>query len=85
MCGFNIFGVRAVFSMDACRFFPQRVLVVIPWMGVCRCSGWCLVLGFLVAVAVHVAVAAQAHPQSTQWEPRKLATTPGVWVGSCGG
>ena len=33
LCGFNIFGVRAVFSMDACRLFPQHMLVVFPLIG----------------------------------------------------
>ena len=30
LCGFNIFGASAVFSMDACCLFPQCVLVVLP-------------------------------------------------------
>ena len=29
----NIFGVRAVFDMDACHVFPQCVLAVIPLIG----------------------------------------------------
>ena len=29
LCGFNIFGSRAAFSMDACHLFPQSVLVII--------------------------------------------------------
>lgn len=29
----NIFGVRAVFSMDACRVFPRCVLAIVPSMG----------------------------------------------------
>ena len=33
LCRFNIFGVRTVFSMDACHLFPQCVLVVIPLTG----------------------------------------------------
>ena len=36
LCGFNIFGVRTVFSADACCLFPQCVLAIIPLMGVCR-------------------------------------------------
>ena len=33
LCGFPIFGTRAVFSVDACRVFPQHVLVVITLIG----------------------------------------------------
>ena len=33
LCGFNIFGARAVLSMDACCLFPQCVLAVIPLIG----------------------------------------------------
>ena len=33
LCEFNIFDVRAVFIMDACRLFPQCVLVIIPLIG----------------------------------------------------
>ena len=33
LCEFSIFGVRAVFSMDACHVFPQCVLAVIPLIG----------------------------------------------------
>ena len=29
LCGFNIFGARAAFSMDVCHLFPQSVLVII--------------------------------------------------------
>ena len=29
LCGFNIFGVRTLSSMDVCHFFPQHVLVII--------------------------------------------------------
>lgn len=29
----NIFGARAVFSMDACQIFPRYVLAVIPLTG----------------------------------------------------
>ena len=32
LCGFNIFGGRALLSMGACWLFPQRVLVVIPFI-----------------------------------------------------
>ena len=31
--GFNIFGVKAVFSMDACRLFPLCMLAIIPLLG----------------------------------------------------
>ena len=31
--GFNICGVRPVFSIDACSFFPQCVLVIIHLTG----------------------------------------------------
>ena len=34
----NIFGVRAVFSMDACHIFAQCVLAIIPLMGG---ADWC--------------------------------------------
>ena len=37
----NIFGVRAVFNMDACHIFPLCVLVIIPLMGGCRCAAPC--------------------------------------------
>ena len=30
--GFNIFGVRAIFCMDASHLFPQHVLTVSPWI-----------------------------------------------------
>ena len=30
LCGFNIFGARAVISIDACHLFPQCVLIVMP-------------------------------------------------------
>lgn len=33
LCRFNIFGVRTVFSMDACHLFPQCVLFVILLIG----------------------------------------------------
>ena len=33
LCGFNIFGVRAVSNMDACLLFPQYVPAIIPLMG----------------------------------------------------
>ena len=29
----NIFGVRAVFSMDSCHVFPWCVLAIVPLMG----------------------------------------------------
>ena len=45
LCGFNIFGMRAVFSMGACCLFPQHVLAIIPLIRVCGCSGWCPLLG----------------------------------------
>ena len=78
LCGFSIFAAKAVFSMDACRLFPQHVLVIIPLIGVCRCGDCCLVLGFSVVVV-------QACPWSTRWEWRQLTTTPGVCkVGSSG-
>ena len=31
--GLIFFGVRAVFSMDACHPFPQCMLAIIPLMG----------------------------------------------------
>ena len=31
--GFNIFGLKAVFSMDVCSIFPQHVLTIIPLIG----------------------------------------------------
>ena len=37
--GFNIFGARAVFSMDACHLFPQCVLALIPLIR--GCHWWC--------------------------------------------
>lgn len=30
LCGFSVCGVRSVFSMDACRLFPQHVPAIIP-------------------------------------------------------
>ena len=36
---FNIFGARAVFSMDACRL-SSACAGRVPLMGVYRCSGW---------------------------------------------
>ena len=70
LCGFNIiFGVRAVFGLDAFHLFSQRVLAVIPLIRgvqVCRCMacagsqegmgrGWLLVAGpSATEVAAHV-------------------------------
>ena len=42
LCEFNIFGARALFSMDAYRLFPQRVLVIFLIAGV---QMWQLVPG----------------------------------------
>ena len=53
LCGFNIFGAEAIFSVDACHLFPQHMFTIIALMGVCRCGGWCLVLGFVVVVVTH--------------------------------
>ena len=39
LCGFNKFGVRAVFSMDTCSLFSQLVLGVIPLIG-CMQMWW---------------------------------------------
>lgn len=33
LCGFNIFGMQAVFGVDVCRLFPRCVLAVIPLIG----------------------------------------------------
>lgn len=44
LCGFNIFGVRAQFSMNACHLFCQHVSAIIPFIGLCR-RGWCLSQG----------------------------------------
>ena len=33
LCGFNIFGMKAVFSVDVCHLFPQYTLAVIPLIG----------------------------------------------------
>ena len=36
LCGlheFNIFGVRAICSMDTCHLFPQCMLAIIPLIG----------------------------------------------------
>ena len=59
LCGFNIFGTRAVFSMDACCLFPQHVLAITPLMG-----------GADTVAGVHswflAAAAACDHP----WSPR---------------
>lgn len=30
---FNIFGVRAICSMDTCHLFPQCMLAIIPLIG----------------------------------------------------
>lgn len=38
--GFNIFGVKAVFSVNAPCLFPWRVLAMLPLLQVCRCGGW---------------------------------------------
>lgn len=32
-CGFNIFGARDVFRMDACHLFPHCMLAIIPLLG----------------------------------------------------
>ena len=50
LCGFKGF----FFSIDACSLLPQCVLVIICLIGVCRCGGWCLVLGFLSGVVAQV-------------------------------
>ena len=39
LCGFNIFGARAVYSVDAYCLFPQCVLAVIPLIGGVQ-MGW---------------------------------------------
>ena len=46
--GFNMFGVRIIFSMEACCLFSQCMLAIIPLIGdlsslmVTRpCSGYC--------------------------------------------
>lgn len=33
LCGFNIFGMKGVFSVDVCHLFPQCMLAVIPLIG----------------------------------------------------
>ena len=46
--GFNMFGVRIIFSMDACCLFSQCMLAIIPLIGgvsavlvIRTCSGYC--------------------------------------------
>lgn len=57
--GFNMCGVRPVFSIDACSFFPQCVLVIICLTGDVQVQQLVPRLGFSGAAA------AQACPQST--------------------
>ena len=91
--GFNIFGARAVFSMEACCLFPQHVLVVIPLIAVCRCGGWCLVLGILAAAGSsgtplgHRMGAEKAHNHSRRLGGRQRGsiTAPGVWASGSSG
>ena len=33
LCGFNIFGMKAVFSVDVCHLFPQYILAVNALIG----------------------------------------------------
>ena len=33
LCGFNIFGGSAVFSVDDCHVFPHCMLAIIPLIG----------------------------------------------------
>ena len=75
LCAFNIFGVRAVFSIDACRLFPQCVLVITPLIG--GVQMWWLVPG----PGVCGNGSSSGAPQSTWWEWKQLATTPEVQVG----
>lgn len=42
MRGFNIFGVKAVFGVNAPCLFPWCVLAMLPLLQVCRCGGWVL-------------------------------------------
>ena len=37
LCGFNIFGTRAAFSLYACCLFPQLVLANFPLLGNVQC------------------------------------------------
>ena len=90
LCGFNIFGARAVFSMDACRLFPQGVLIIIPLIG--SVQMWQLVpspgvlnssggSGASPEHMMEVAVAPN-HSWSLRGQWQRLMTAPGVWMSS---
>ena len=65
LCGFSIFWVRVVFSMNACCLFPQCVLSIIPLIE-------CVQMQLL---AFSLRVTPSAHSQSSQ---RQLAHAPGT-------
>ena len=86
LCGFNIFGVRSVFSMDACHLFPQSVLVVIHLIdrgcadAVAGAWPWGP-LWLRCAPMTHVGVEVDVnHSWSLSGRRQGPVTTPGVWA-----
>ena len=74
LCESNIFGARAIFSMDSCLVFPQCVLAIIPLIGnvivvVTRACTGCLVWPPLCSVVVTALFDAGSPPQLLKCTP----------------
>ena len=64
--GFNICGVRPVFSIDACSFFPQCVLVIIHLTGDVQMQQ------LVPSPGVHRGSGSSDMPPESCWEQRYL-------------
>lgn len=68
----NIFGARALFSMDASCIFPQSVMAITPWIGgvigivLSRACAGCEAGPPLCSVAINDLLEAGSSPQLLQ-------------------